>query len=1038
MNNYGLGILIQAKDQASAVFQKVEKNFDSLSKKSDELASRMHASSKTFFAGVGMMGSGAAMIGGIAATVKAAGDFQEAMIGVQKTSGMTDAEIKKLGNRFVDMSSKMPNSAKELANIGEIGGQLGIVGVENLSSFTDTVAKLASVSEFSAEEGGAALAKIANQFKIPIKQAKNMGSVLNELSNISTATAPTIAELTSRMAGAGSSLGLTMPQISAIGAALTDMGVSSEVGGTAMSDMFMEMMKRTDQYAKVAGVSSAEFKQLIEKDAYGALTKFASGLQKFDKFQVASMLTDLGIGGARGTDVLLKLVEANKSVNGQQALLGRFVDTSNKAFAEGISLQKEYDNSLKGMNAQLKIAWNSVVALAIEIGQEMVPYVTQAAKAISSFVQGMKKWSKEHPGALRGIALVAAAFGGLLLVGGAILAFLGAVGMMSVGLAALPMAAGALGGVAAAIWPVLTAVAAVVAIGYLLYKAWTTNFLGVRDIVLPILKKLQSGFSSFMKAHGDTLGAFARVAGKVVFAIMAVAGAVRVVRAVVSGATTAWRAGAMAVRFLYLGFHLARAYAEYYARAMLAAARNTLAFAKTAAAQATQAVRRFALSLAAAAKRAALFSVTLVRNAVAAVAAFAVSLATSAVAAIGAFAAALAPAIAGAWAFTVALLANPITWIVLAIIALVVIIILLVKNWDKVKEVVMRVWSVVVEWIRGAVGKIKGAVAEIYDSVVDAFTRAWEWLKTFIIKWWPFILGVFTGGVGLLVGLVIRHREHIMAILRGVGAAIAGWIAALVNLIKMRWEALKAAVVFVWQSIQTAVAWAINAVGGIVTRVVSAIQTRWAQYRGAVAAVWNAISGTISGVIAGIQSRVQAVITFITGLWSGLKAAVAGVWDSIVSRISGAVARIRAKLVGLIPDWLRTALSRIGINIPAPTAAGGESYASGAYVAKTGAVSATLHEGEVVTPAPAVQKIVRFADMIPASGGSPGASGAGNMTQHFSPHISISLPNVKEIDRQSIEELSDLIIRKIEYLQKRKREAGFSNDFNPRMGVAGI
>ncbi len=160
------------------------------------------------------------------------------------------------------LQRKMPNSAKELANIGEIGGQLGILGVENLSAFTDTVAKLASVSECSAEEGGAALAKIANQFKIPIKQAKNMGSVLNELSNISTATAPTIAELTSRMAGAGASLGLTMPQISAIGAALTDMGVNAEVGGTAMSDMFMEMMKRTDEYAKVAGVSTAEFKAM--------------------------------------------------------------------------------------------------------------------------------------------------------------------------------------------------------------------------------------------------------------------------------------------------------------------------------------------------------------------------------------------------------------------------------------------------------------------------------------------------------------------------------------------------------------------------------------------------------------------------------------------------------------------------------------------------------------------------------------------------------------------------------------------------------
>ena len=197
--------------------------------------------------------------------------------------------------------------------------------------------------------------------------------------------------------------------------------------------------------------------------------------------------------------------------------------------------------------------------------------------------------------------------------------------------------------------------------------------------------------------------------------------------------------------------------------------------------------------------------------------------------------------------------------------------------------------------------------------------------------------------------------------------------------------------------------------------------------------VWHSISATISGVVAGIRSRVQSVISFITGLWNGLKSAVAGVWNWIVQKISGAIATIKNRLLGLIPGWLRTALSYIGIKIPAPSKKG-EAYATGGYVAKTGGISATLHEGEVITPAPAVRKIVRFADMIP-SGASHG-NGAGNVTHHFSPQIHISLPNVKEIDRQSVEELAELIIRKIEYLHKRKREAGFSNDFNPSLAVA--
>jgi len=1002
MNNYGLGILIQAKDQASAVFQKVERNFDSLSKKSDLLASRMQASSKAFYAGIGMMGAGATLLGGVAATIKVAGDFQEAMIGVQKTSGMTDAEIKQLGDRFVEMSSKMPNSAKELANIGEIGGQLGIVGVENLSSFTDTVAKLASVSEFSAEEGGAALAKIANQFKIPIKQAKNMGSVLNELSNISTATAPTIAELTSRMAGAGASLGLTMPQISAIGAALTDMGVSSEVGGTAMSDMFMEMMKRTDQYAKVAGVSTAEFKQLIEKDAYGAMTKFATGLQKFDKFQVADMLTDLGIGGARGTDVLLKLVEANKSVNGQQSLLGRFVDTSNKAFAEGTSLQREYDNSLKGMNAQLKIAWNSVVALAIEIGQEMVPYITKAAKAISSFVQGIKKWSKEHPGALRGIVLLVAALGGLLFVGGAILTFLGAIGMLSVGLSALPAAAGALGGVAAAVWPVIAVIAAMIAAGVAIYYAWKTNFGGIRDFIMPIWKQLQRGFQNFVNiVKGVTALLRGQPIGPELAKSLNAAGLMKTVQGIANFLKMAWSF----IKGYVAGFISA---VEPVYRNLFDALKPIVKWIVEGFKIAWNAIGRF-FALFSGESKGAGNSAQSFGKTLGQIIGFIVTLGTRALI-----------IIIRVLTFILPIIGKIILFIFKAIVAIVkfhiavarAIAAAIVWVWNFGKAVwngLVTAWNTAGQWISTAIGFISNLIS----TVIQWILFRWQMFKQGIVLIWT--------AISFAVSTVMNYVGQI--------------ISTVLTAIQFRWQQFRMFITMLWQAVSMTVMFVVNTIRGTVMAAVAAIQFRWQQFRGAVAAVWNSISATVSGVIAGIQSRVQAVITFITGLWNGLKAAVSGVWNSIVGQISGAVARIRAKLIGLIPDWLRTALSYIGINIPTAPKEKGKGYATGGYVAKTGGISATLHEGEVITPAPAVQKIVRFADMIPASGiGSTQPNAPASTT--ISNHISISLPNVKEIDRQSVEELAELIIRKIEYLQKRKREAGFSNDFNPSLAVA--
>jgi phage-related protein len=86
-------------------------------------------------------------------------------------------------------------------------------------------------------------------------------------------------------------------------------------------------------------------------------------------------------------------------------------------------------------------------------------------------------------------------------------------------------------------------------------------------------------------------------------------------------------------------------------------------------------------------------------------------------------------ATAGTWAFTAALLANPMTWVVVGIMALVAAIILLWKNWDEVSVWLMESWAKVKE---GAVGIFEGLVeffsglperiGEFLRRVIDQFT----------------------------------------------------------------------------------------------------------------------------------------------------------------------------------------------------------------------------------------------------------------------------------------------------------------------------
>ena len=82
-------------------------------------------------------------------------------------------------------------------------------------------------------------------------------------------------------------------------------------------------------------------------------------------------------------------------------------------------------------------------------------------------------------------------------------------------------------------------------------------------------------------------------------------------------------------------------------------------------------------------------------------------------------------ATAAQWLFNAAMSANPIGLVIIAIAAIIAIIIVLVKNWDKVTEVVGKAWDKIKEFASGAWNALKDfgkKVAEFAQDVVEVFT----------------------------------------------------------------------------------------------------------------------------------------------------------------------------------------------------------------------------------------------------------------------------------------------------------------------------
>ena len=91
------------------------------------------------------------------------------------------------------------------------------------------------------------------------------------------------------------------------------------------------------------------------------------------------------------------------------------------------------------------------------------------------------------------------------------------------------------------------------------------------------------------------------------------------------------------------------------------------------------------------------------------------------------------------WAMNSAMLASPITWIILAIAALVAGIVLLVSNWDTVREAGAAAW----QWIKDAWSSAGKWFSDLGSSIGRVFSDAWNSIKNAFSA-----VGDFFGGIG--------------------------------------------------------------------------------------------------------------------------------------------------------------------------------------------------------------------------------------------------------------------------------------------------
>lgn len=331
----------------------------------------------------------AAAAGGLFASAKAAMDYESAFAGVEQMVEGTDAELQQLNTDIREMALETPQSATALADIAKSAGQLG-VSTPYVADFTKMVADLVSVTDLSADEGAANLAKFANIIQMDETYYSNLGSTILELGKSASSTETEIVDMSQRIAATGNLTGLTAAQILAISTALSDLGIEAEAGGTAISKLLRQMQiavatgnQDLQSFASVAGTSASEFAAAFEEDAAGALAQFIQGLQNAEKSGESAtvILNDMGLSEVRLSNAILALTSSGD-------LLTQHLATANQAWEENTALTDTANQKYQTTAAQLQLAKNAIVDVGISLGESLLPMVTNAAAK----VQDLAEW----------------------------------------------------------------------------------------------------------------------------------------------------------------------------------------------------------------------------------------------------------------------------------------------------------------------------------------------------------------------------------------------------------------------------------------------------------------------------------------------------------------------------------------------------------------------------------------------------------------------------------------------------------------------
>ncbi len=338
---------------------------------------------------MGTIGSMAGMIFSVRNLTGEYARFEEKLVDVQKTTGLSRDQVLHLNQSLKSIDTRLPQ--EQLLDLAYVAGKLGITAEKDILGFVKAADKITvALSKDlggNAEETMNVLGKIVQLFGLKdtfgIEESLlKVGSAINSLGMSSTANERNIVNFTNRVASIGNMANISIADILGLGATIDALAISSEVGATAYGMFISKMAKQPAVFSNLAGMELGSFQDLINTDANEAFLRVLESIGRTEGGFTAltAAIGEAGLEGQRAVQVISGLAQQTDFLRSQQVL-------SNKEFILGTSILEEYN--LKNNTAQATIEKNTkaIANMKVELGEKLQPVMIAGQKSYVNFLK---------------------------------------------------------------------------------------------------------------------------------------------------------------------------------------------------------------------------------------------------------------------------------------------------------------------------------------------------------------------------------------------------------------------------------------------------------------------------------------------------------------------------------------------------------------------------------------------------------------------------------------------------------------------------